>query len=310
MDRRELMMMGAAGLTGLALPGGLQTGRGPKRVARIAHMTDMHVQPERGAQQGFEKALEAVQRKSPDMIMIGGDMVMDVLGADMARAKTQFDIFTSVVKANTSIPVHYALGNHDVWGWNNISTYEKDTYFGKQYAQERIELAKPYYSFIQAGWKFIVLDSTHRKPAGNGYTARLDEQQFEWLTSELKSTPKTMPVLVLSHIPLFCACAFLDGDNEKSGEWQVPGAWMHVDFRRIKDLFLKHPNVKVSISGHIHLVDKVEYLGVSYFCNGAVSGGWWGGKYQEFSNGYGLVELFEDGSFTNEYIEYDWTPKP
>jgi len=85
---------------------------------------------------------------------------------------------------------------------------------------------------------------------------------------------------------------------------------MHVDFRRIKDLFTKYPNVKLSISGHIHLVDRVDYLGVSYFCNGAVSGGWWGGKYQEFSNGYAIVELFEDGSFTNQYIEYPWTPKP
>ncbi len=134
-DRRELMMMSAAGMASIALPGGLQTTKVPKRVVRIAHMTDMHVQPERGAQQGFEKALDEVQRKSPDMIMMGGDLVMDVLGSDMARAKTQFDIFTSVVKANTSVPVHHALGNHDVWGWNNIAKYETDPYFGKKYAQ-------------------------------------------------------------------------------------------------------------------------------------------------------------------------------
>jgi 3',5'-cyclic AMP phosphodiesterase CpdA len=282
----------------------------PRRTLRIAHLTDMHVQPERGAVEGFAKSLEEAQKHGPDLIFLGGDLIMDALGTDLARAKTQFDLLMDVVKANADVPVRYAIGNHDVWGWDDIAKWGSEPKFGKIYAQERLELARPYYSFEQGGWRMIVLDSTHRKAEGNGYTARLDDEQFGWLADELSSAPQDQPVLLMSHIPLFCACAFLDGDNEKSGNWQVPGAWMHIDFRRIKDLLLKHPNVKAALSGHIHLADRVDYLGVSYYCNGAVSGGWWGGKYQDFSNGYAIVDLFDDGTVANSYFEFGWTPKP
>lgn len=306
LNRRELI---GTGVAGLAASAGAKLGiveQAKKRVLRIAHLTDMHVQPEKGAQAGFEKGLEECQKHSPDVIFIGGDMIMDSLGSDLDRALAQWKLFEAGTKASSGVPVRHALGNHDVWGWNNIDKYQSHAMFGKQLAQDRLELAKPYYAFEQAGWKFIVLDSTHRKAEGGGYTAKLDEDQFGWLQDQLANTKKEMPVLVLSHIPLFCACAMLDGDNEKSGNWQVPGAWTHIDFRRIKDLFQKHPNVKVALSGHIHLADRVDYLGVSYFCNGAVSGGWWGGKYQEFGNSYAIVDLFEDGSFKNDYIQFDW----
>jgi len=101
-------------------------------------------------------------------------------------------------------------------------------------------------------------------------------------------------------------CAFLDGPNEQTGQWRVPGAWMHIDARRIKDLFRKHRNVQLCISGHIHLHDRVDYLGVSYFCNGAVCGGWWNGGFQEFLPSYAIVDLYDDGSFENRLVPYGW----
>lgn len=306
LNRRELIGSGIAGLASTAVSHVGLVKAEPNRVLRIAHLTDMHVQPEKGAQAGFEKALEQCQTASPDVIFIGGDMIMDSLGSDLDRANAQWKLFNAGIKASAGVPIKYALGNHDVWGWNDIAKYKSESLFGKKLAQDKVELARPYYSYEQAGWKFVVLDSTHPKAEGNGYTAKLDEDQFGWLSDELNNTNKDQPVLVLSHIPLFCACAFLDGDNEKSGNWQVPGAWTHIDFRRIKDLFYKHKNVKVALSGHVHLADRVDYLGVTYYCNGAVSGGWWGGKYQEFSNGYAIVDLFEDGSCENKYVEFDW----
>ena len=81
---------------------------------------------------------------------------------------------------------------------------------------------------------------------------------------------------------------------------------MHIDARAIKDLFTAHPNVKLCISGHIHLVDRVEYVGVTYLCNGAVCAGWWKGRNQECAEGYGLIDLFDDGSFENRYVEFGW----
>src|SRR5438552_2511432 len=78
-------------------------------------------------------------------------------------------------------------------------------------------------------------------PQAGGYEARLDDEQFDWLKADLQATPKTTPILILSHIPILAACALFDGDNEKSGDWVVPGAWMHLDARRLKSLFVEHP---------------------------------------------------------------------
>ncbi|MBC8064666.1 MAG: metallophosphoesterase [Chlorobia bacterium] len=280
-----------------------------KRALRIAHMTDIHVQPERSAALGWERCLEHAQgqRDKPDIIFTGGDLIMDALVADEARVKAQWDIFNRVLKRNIEVPVEHCLGNHDVWGWGARSTFRSASRFGKVFALDALELEKPYRSFDRAGWHFIVLDST-APLSGNGYTAKLDSVQFEWLQDDLAKVGTKTPVFVLSHIPILSACAFYHGDNEKSGQWRVPGAWMHLDSRRIKDLFNRYPNVKVCVSGHIHLVDRVNYCGVTYTCRGAVSAGWWGGDFQETKCGYSLIDLYNDGTFFTRYVTYGWKP--
>lgn len=306
LTRRELI----AATSSLALAPAATLAKHPinpkrKRTQRIAHLTDIHVQPERGAPEGFEAALVHAQSQKPDWILTGGDLIMDALGASKDRTKAQWEIFHRVLNANTKLPVQHTLGNHDVWGWNIPDQVKNDPLYGKKWATDELGLAKPYTSFDRKGWHFIILDSTHRKE-GPGYTARLDDEQFEWLKEDLAKTPAKTPVMICSHIPIIAVCAMFDGNNEKSGDWVIPGAWVHIDARRIKDLFLKHPNVKLCISGHEHLLDEVVYNGVTYFCNGAVSGGWWGGNYQEVTYGYTLVDLFDDGTFENRYVPYGW----
>jgi len=276
-------------------------------VLRIAHLTDIHVQPEKNAADGMTKALRHVHAlpQRPDVIFTGGDQIMNAFGADAARTQVQWDLYQRVLKDETNLPVEHCIGNHDVWGFTRREGAEAARE-GKKWAMEALALTRPYRSFDRAGWHFVVLDSTH--PAEDGYIAKLDEDQFAWLAEDLARTPAGTPVLVLSHIPILAACAYFDGDNERTGNWVVPGAWMHIDARRIKDLFGKHPNVKAAISGHIHLVDRVDYSGVSYLCNGAVCGGWWDGNYQECTPGYALVDLYADGTVRCEYISWGWKP--
>jgi predicted MPP superfamily phosphohydrolase len=284
-----------------------------KRVLRIAHLTDIHVQPEGIAAAGMARALRSAQSldDKPDIIFTGGDSIMDSLGADKARTKAQWEIFQKVLKNECSLPVVHCIGNHDVWGWGlDDESVRKDSLYGKQWAIEEFGLESRYYSFDKTGWHFIVLDSTYQvertDPEESCYTAKLDEEQFEWLKKELKEVPKEMPICVLSHIPIICFCAFLDGDNEKSGDWVVPGAWMHIDARQIKDLFKAHKNVRLCLSGHMHMQDAVEYLGVEYLCDGAVSGAWWDGSHYDFPPAYVVVDLYNDGTSRSEYITYEW----
>lgn len=277
-----------------------------KRVVRFAHFTDIHVQPEKGASEGLKGALRHCHNlvDRPDLIITGGDLIMDSFGASRDRTKSQWDLFTKIFDEYCDLSVEHCIGNHDVWGWAQTASgarSDEDGY-GKKWVMDVLGIEKPYRWFDRKNWRFFVLDSTFQ--IGESYEGRIDEDQWYWFTSELQSTPIDRYVCVITHIPILAACAYLDGENERSGDWVVPGSWMHLDARRFKDLFKKHKNIKVCLSGHIHLVDKVEYLGVAYICGGAVCGGWWNGKYQETAPGYGVVDLYEDGNFKYEYVNW------
>jgi 3',5'-cyclic AMP phosphodiesterase CpdA len=287
-----------------------------RRVLRAAQFTDLHVlPPTEGFQDsaaGMTAALRHAQGQAdkPEVLFFTGDLIMDSLKRTKAEANAQWDVWDRVFSAEVKTPYRIALGNHDVWGWalHDEPKIEKDPHYGKGLALERLKLRERYYSFDQAGWHFVVLDSMQPSYANkHGYTARLDDEQFAWLARDLAATPASTPVAIISHIPILAACVFFDNDLESTGSWVIPGAWMHIDARRIKDLFRQHPNVKVCFSGHVHLVDDVTYLGVRYLCNGALCGGWWKGPYQEFGPAYALVDFYDDGSVDNHIVYYSAT---
>ncbi|MCS6777910.1 MAG: metallophosphoesterase [Chloroherpetonaceae bacterium] len=306
--RREWMQrtaMTTLGLTAASLSAAQSPPR--TRALRIAHVTDIHVEPVGKSPDGMARCLEHIHtlKDRPDLILNGGDSIMDASGRDRDRVQAQWDIWDRILSSHCRLPIFHCIGNHDVWGLDRVKskTTGDEPLYGKKWAMERFGLKERFYSFDRAGWHFVVLDST--TPQGSGYTARLDDPQMEWLAADLAAVSAATPILVLSHIPILCGCAFLDGNNEKTGNWVVPGAWMHIDARRIKDLFYRHPNVRLALSGHIHLQDRLDYNRVTYLCNGAVSGAWWNGNYQETEPGYGLIDLYTDGSFDHQYVVYD-----
>lgn len=279
-----------------------------QRVLRVAHLTDTHVLPDLGAPEGVAAAIRHAQAQpeKPDLIFFGGDLIMDALKTEKEKVIAEWDLWTKLVSEEVKTPHRFCLGNHDVYGWAlRDPAVQSDRDYGKRIALERLALKDRYYSFDQAGWHFVVLDSVHIDYASkHGYCARLDDAQFAWLARDLAATPAAKPICVLSHIPILSACVFFDNDLESTGTWVIPGAWSHLDVRRIKDLFRRHPNVKVCLSGHVHLADDVTYLGVRYLCNGAVSGNWWKGAYQEFGPAYALVDFHDDGTVDNQLVYY------
>jgi 3',5'-cyclic AMP phosphodiesterase CpdA len=319
-SRRRFLAGAAAALTAAAGTRLLAQSSAPaegarsrRRVLRIAHLTDTHVMPNREGFQdsgaGLARAIRHAQGQAdrPDAIFFGGDLVMDSLKHEKAEVLEQWDVWKRVVAAEVKLPYRLCLGNHDIWGWAlRKPGLESDPQYGKGLALDILGMKERYYSFDQAGWHFVVLDSMQIDYGSqHGYTARIDDAQFAWLAQDLAATPRATPVFILSHIPILGSCVFFDDDLEKTGSWSIPGAWMHIDVRRLKDLFYQHPNVKVCVSGHVHLVDDVTYLGVRYLCNGALCGGWWKGNYQEFGPAYALVDLFDDGSVNNQLVNYN-----
>lgn len=274
---------------------------GKKPVLRVAHLTDVHLKDEFGAPAKFVKCLHHVQQQMPkvDMILNGGDIVFDMNKENIGAIDKQWKLTNDIVKAECSLPVNYCLGNHDIW-WNENN--KGQALYGKQYSMGQLKLSKPYYSFMQNGWKFIVLDSVSLDVDGTWYIGKLGDEQFLWLEEELKATDINTPVLIMSHIPILTATNLIE-DNIVN-RWQMLGGDMHTDVSKIIKLFYRHTNVKLCLSGHIHLREKLVYNNVTYICNGAVSGAWWEGNRRETPPGYGLIDLFSDGSFEEQYVSY------
>ncbi len=312
MKRRSLLKWlglsaGAASLPGVASAAsnsaaGLR--KDARRALRIVHLTDIHIHDKDDAPAKFARCLAAVQslRRKPDLILDGGDTIMDALGQDKLSVEKQWQVRHSIMRLDGEIPVRHCIGNHDIWA----AGPKTDPLFGKQFALDRMELEKPYYSFDAKGWHFVILDSCELLDGG-GYIGRFDEEQLEWLEADLAALAPQTPVLIMSHIPILTASGFYPENARDNGRWSVPGSWMHIDFNRVKDIFLKSPNPKVCLSGHMHLLDHVVYNDVTYLCNGAVCGNWWGGPtYHETSAGFAVLDLHTDGSFEREYVTYDW----
>ena len=314
-DRRQWIK--TAGLTGAAavLGGGRVLGAptGRRRMLRVAHVTDVHVEPERGAGQGMAACLDHLhaQADRPELILFGGDCVFDSMAHDAARTRSLWDLWQRTLKDHCSIPAQFAIGNHDVFGWNHARAHTTGTepLYGKRWAMQQLGLERPYHSFDRGGWHFVVLDSIF--PNGDAYQARLDEPQLEWLTGDLAAVPAGVPTLVLSHVPILSTTAFIDPKSTVGTDTTIGCASMHEDFRQLRDLFRRHPTVKVALSGHTHLLDRVDSLGVSYVCGGAVSGNWWKGDHLgECQPGYNLLDLYDDGTFDHRYVTYGWTTVP
>jgi Icc protein len=272
-------------------------------VLRFAHLTDMHIEPGIGAEEGVKKCINHIikSEKQVDFFVNGGDLIMDALGKNEEETEAQWAVWRGIRAAYPDLMFYHCLGNHDIWG----KTPHLEKFPGKAWAMRELEMENPYYSFESNGWHFIVLDSTHQKEDNSWYTAKLDLVQREWLEDTLDKIPTDKPILIISHIPILGATPFLDGDNAKTGDWIVPGAWMHTDAKSLINLFQKHKNIKACISGHIHLVESLIYQNVHYHCSGAVSGNWWNDEpYENTHKGYGLFELYDDGSHTFEYVEY------
>lgn len=318
MNRRNFLRLGGTLGLGAALgatgaPAGAATASRRRRVLRAAHLTDIHVRPDQPdllrPAAGMAEAIRHAQGQAdrPDLLLFGGDLIGDALYAPKDEVLAQWALWDRVYSAEVRLPARHCIGNHDIFGWahKDRSAVERDPAYGKALALERMALRDRYYSFDQGGWHFVVLDSAQPSQSGDhSYIARLDEEQFAWLGADLAATPPRMPVCVLSHIPIFGAAPFFDGERERGNDWVVPGAWMHIDARRIKNLFLRHPNVKVCLSGHLHMEDDVTYLGVRYLCNGSVCGGWWKGKWQEFGPAYALIDFYDDGSVERTLVSY------
>ncbi|MFA6046312.1 MAG: metallophosphoesterase [Phycisphaerales bacterium] len=319
LSRRALLGAGTAlGLASLlrtpaALAAPLRSGR--NRVLRFAHPTDTHVEPELRGALGMRTAFEHMMSQKPELVITGGDLPFDTGSTPEGRSRELWTLFNTIVKdtVGSTVPIYHTIGNHDVFGRDKkkAKATGKEPFYGKQWFLDNFQYTRTFQSFEKGGWKFIILDSINLLPDGSGeFHCKLGDEQMAWFKNELTTTPATTPIVVISHAPIISVANFFDQDDS---EWEtdgpdlkVPSSRMHVDCRDIHALFDKHPNVKLCLAGHFHQSDRCQFHGVTHITNGAVCGAKWKGPKRGTPEGYGLIDLFDDGTFEHQYMTYGW----
>lgn len=324
--RRQFIQTAGIGLAAATLPATSTLAQAPlttrRRVGRIAHLTDVHVQPERAGEAGFVAALHHVQTHArPDLVLFGGDSVFDVADTDAARRDQLGALWSRVLKSDLSVPHRCAIGNHDIPDLKSLVVAGANPDLAKAWPCDLFGLDKRYYSFDQFGWHIVVLDSVSIG-GRHGYEGRLDDAQLDWLAADL-AAHKDKPVLILSHIPVVTVTGFFDGDRRKTGDWDVPASYVHIDAVELHERFVAAGNVKLCLSGHEHQFDRCLFDGITYACGGAVCGNWWKGAYHHTPAGYAIIDLYDDGegqaltgegqaitgAFDVAYVDFGWTPR-
>ncbi len=288
---------------------------GSKRVLRFAHPTDIHVMPELRGGDGMTAAFKHMfdLKDPPQMILTGGDLPFDTASSDQVRSAALWKLFDQIIGDNVpkSIPIHHTIGNHDIWGrdMEKCKSTGKEPFYGKKWYLDNFGYPRTYYSFDNAGWHFIILDSFDLVANSKDYVSRITGDQLDWFKAELAATPATTPIVVVTHVPIFSSANFFDNSEQKhnsGADITISHTRMHVDFRELDNLFANHPNIKLCLSGHIHLLERCEYNGITHICDGAVCGDKWNGPRQRTPEGYGLIDLFADGTFNHQYMPYGW----
>jgi len=264
---------------------------------KFAFLTDIHVQPEKNAAEGFQAAIREVNSLNPEFVITGGDLIMDALGVSYERADSLFTLYESLTEEFT-MPVYNTLGNHEVFG-----IYEKSgidpAHPEYRYGMYEKRLGEAYYSFDHKGWHFMVLNSVVETEERR-YIGMIDNEQIEWIRQDLLDVAPSTPIVISTHIPFITVFTQI-----LYGEYAPDYHGLVVENAKdVLDLFIGH-NLKLVLQGHLHYLEDIEVNGIHFITGGAVSARWWNGSNHGVEEGFLLVHAKGD-DFCWEYIDYGW----
>ena len=170
-------------------------------------------------------------------------------------------------------PVYHVLGNHD------MDSISKDDFLQniRNHGQAK---AKSYYSFINSGIKFIVLDANYNED-GSDYDSgnfdwtysRIPETQKVWLQNELNDD---LPVIVFTH-------QLLDSFSGVSETHCIDNA------PEVVEILEKNNNVLAVFQGHYHHGNYSFRKGIHYYTMKAMVEG-----SLPDNNSYAIAEVDND----------------
>ena len=159
-------------------------------------------------------AINAVSMR-PEFVIFTGDLTQTT--DDPAQRRARMKEFKAIASELAVKEIRYIPGEHDA-SLDGGEAYRE--FFGDTH-----------YAFEHHGVSFLALDNVSQPGA------ILGEAQLAWLEQELVRVPKSAPLVVFAHRPLF--------DLYPAWDWATK------DDAQAIELLQKHPNVNV-FYGHIH----------------------------------------------------------
>lgn len=258
-------------------------------------MTDMHLRPDSVVEKAFDKVVTKVKEIKPDFVLSGGDQIFDIMRGNKSKGDSLFSYYKKQT-ARFNVPVYNCVGNHDLFGIYKESP-EDSTHADYKLGMYKRYLGKPYYSFNHKGWHFIVLNVLDVE--NFKYIGRVDDEQLNWLSEDLRSVAAETSIVVMTHIPL--VTTYHDLNLPKEGFPTEPPV---INRNIVLDKFKNH-NLKLVLQGHIHWFEDLNIAGKTrYITGGAVSGRpTWRG-YNHGQRGFLKFDV-QGGEAKYEFIAYE-----
>jgi len=193
----------------------------------FVQLSDAHVgfngPPDPLGTKAFERAVEMINGlpQRPDLVLFTGDLTHDTEERDVhVQRMKQFQ----EISKRINVPMIKCVpGEHDA-GLDAGVLYRE--FFGESH-----------YSFDHKGVHFVALDNVSRaKP-------EIGSEQLAWLKKDLQRFPKSAPIVVFTHRPLF----------DLRPEWE----WFTSDGDDVMNVLSAYDNLTV-LYGHIHRDDEHE----------------------------------------------------
>src|SRR5271168_2377242 len=193
----------------------------------FAQFSDPHVgfegPPDPLGAKAFENAVELINRgpQRPEFVLFTGDLTHDTDDRDAhARRMESFKSIAGRIKTNA---IHMVPGEND-------AALDGGTLYREHFGET-------HYSFDHKGVHFIALDNVSRGRPEVG------ADQLAWMKADLARFPKTAPIVVFTHRPLF----------DLKPEWE----WFTADGDDVMNALAPYENVTV-LYGHIHRQNFVQ----------------------------------------------------
>ncbi|MGI8991311.1 MAG: metallophosphoesterase family protein [Bryobacteraceae bacterium] len=189
-----------------------------------------HGPPDPLGTKAFERAVETINAlpHQPDLILFTGDLIDDSEYSD--TNKKHLKLFREISRGLKVQNIKYVPGEHDA-GLDGGELF-------------REAFGETHYSFDHRGVHFIALDNVSRGRPEVG------PDQIAWLKKDLARFPKTAPIVVFTHRPLF----------DLKPHWE----WFTVDGDTVMNALEPYQNVTV-LYGHIHTEHVREIGNVKHY---------------------------------------------